>query len=611
MSTRMIEPLESRIHFAAQIASIGENVNISREALMQWEGTVAINPANPQNIFAASNTRAGFAGLFAGVSFDGGQTWATQTLATGNDGLDVACCNVIAAFDDFGNLHVTYLNFEDGFNDSIQMLLSTDGGQTFAAVGEFRGAVDRPTLAVGPSDVWVTWDADNSVAVSHARIRGFGQVDAYTPFITVTEEPTDNIRDLAVGPRGQVLITYPIADADETSSVIHAQLDPDGRGRKQFGARHDVGPTNVEFLQAIPPQSVRAIDSATQLAYDRSGGPYTGRAYLVYSDEAVKGSNDTDTFIRFSEDDGVSWSDPIRIDDDTTGRSQFYPRIAVDQTTGNVGVSWLDARNDAGERDVNSFDALPNTDTDLFATVATPTASGLDVALNVKVSAGYSSAAATFNRNEYGDYTGVAFHAGILRPVWADNSNSTGDNPEGAFRNFDLFTAAVNIQSDAATSFGAPTVEVVHTGKRASSSKYEFKVIYRDADKLNKSSINSRDILVTGPRGFSKFAKLVGTSSSGKGSVIKATYRVTAPGGKWDSRENGIYTFQLRANQVRDKCDQFAVARNMLGKFAINLQPRTTQIASGNALRSAPIDDRARTLFSDFKIVDPQTSTPF
>ena len=36
----------------------------------------------------------------------------------------------------------------------------------------------------------------------------------------------------------------------------------------------------------------------------------------------------------------------MRINDDATANSQFLPRIAIDNSTGNLGVSWYDSRND-------------------------------------------------------------------------------------------------------------------------------------------------------------------------------------------------------------------------------------------------------------------------
>jgi hypothetical protein len=45
----------------------------------------------------------------------------------------------------------------------------------------------------------------------------------------------------------------------------------------------------------------------------------------------------------------------------------------------------------------------------------------------------------------YGGYTDVAFHGGQFYPVWADNSNSTLDNPDGANKPLDIYTAAVTV----------------------------------------------------------------------------------------------------------------------------------------------------------------------
>jgi hypothetical protein len=42
---------------------------------------------------------------------------------------------------------------------------------------------------------------------------------------------------------------------------------------------------------------------------------------------------------------------------------------------------------------------------------------------------------------DYGEYTGLAFHNGAFYAVWADNSNSTGDNPNGTRGWLDLYTA--------------------------------------------------------------------------------------------------------------------------------------------------------------------------
>jgi hypothetical protein len=61
------------------------------------------------------------------------------------------------------------------------------------------------------------------------------------------------------------------------------------------------------------------------------------------------------------------------------------------------------------------------------------------------VSEGTSNAIAAANGVQYGDYTGLTFHAGRFYPSWADNSNSTGDNPDGALSKFDVYTARISL----------------------------------------------------------------------------------------------------------------------------------------------------------------------
>ena len=52
--------------------------------------------------------------------------------------------------------------------------------------------------------------------------------------------------------------------------------------------------------------------------------------------------------------------------------------------------------------------------------------------------------------NELGDYVGLDFYDSVLYPCWADNSNSTGDNPDGT-GNFDYYGARVTVVEMAGT----------------------------------------------------------------------------------------------------------------------------------------------------------------
>jgi hypothetical protein len=86
---------------------------------------------------------------------------------------------------------------------------------------------------------------------------------------------------------------------------------------------------------------------------------------------------------------------------------------------------------------------VPNDDVQLWATYTTD--GGATFVPNFQVSEGTSNATAAESFFDYGDYRHAAFHSHFFYPSWSDNSNSTGDNPDGALHQLDLYTAQVTI----------------------------------------------------------------------------------------------------------------------------------------------------------------------
>jgi hypothetical protein len=183
------------------------------------------------------------------------------------------------------------------------------------------------------------------------------------------------------------------------------------------------------------------VDSETGLAWDRSGGLHDGRIYLIYTDSANPTSSQTDIFMRTSDDSGNTWTDRVRVNAERRG-AQFLPRIALDQTTGLVAVGWHDCQNDIGDNHFGDTDGIKNDDAMYYMT--TTDGSGV-FAPEIRVSKGVSNSADANNGIDFGDYTGLAFQDGVAHPAWADNSDSTGDNPNGKLHQFDIYTASVPV----------------------------------------------------------------------------------------------------------------------------------------------------------------------
>jgi hypothetical protein len=417
--------------------------NASQRFGSQAEGTIAIDPTNPKRLFIASNAISSRIALFAGYSTDGGGTWNNRIMADGRDGLPIALSDPNAAFDRFGNLYLTYITTG---SESVVVVMSTDGGRTFKVLDSFAGPgdTDQPKLETGPGDspdtasVWVTLEASNPrrILVEGARVTGSGVNVSFGTPIVVPGAADGLLSDVAIGPMGQVLVSW-----EDTSTTdprlkgkVLVNVNPDGlKNPAHFAPRATVAadPHFFGTLKPVGPQNVRGVDANPRLAWDASGGPHNGRVYLSYMGTPQDGSSITNIYLMWSDDNGASWSTPTQVNDDPGTNSRFFPSLAVDPSTGDVGVSWYDARNDPN-----------NTKTLFFAAVSSD--GGQTFSRNVPLSVGSSDATDPgldqFGaRFQYGDYTGLAFSGGVLYPVWADNSTELGRNPNPP--NFDLAVA--------------------------------------------------------------------------------------------------------------------------------------------------------------------------
>src|SRR5439155_19336518 len=134
---------------------------------------------------------------------------------------------------------------------------------------------------------------------------------------------------------------------------------------------------------------------------------FDGRVYMVYTIAPSTSSDNTDIVLRFSSDDGGSWSAAKRVNTDRGKNSQFLPRIALDQSSGRVAMSWYDARNDKG-RGSGSTNGRVNDDAQMWRVVARPSATGLTLGKKYRVSKGTFNGDRANNTIDLGDYQGLA-----------------------------------------------------------------------------------------------------------------------------------------------------------------------------------------------------------
>ena len=611
------EALERRLLMAVSVGA-ETYVNVSRARGNQSEGTIAIDPTNPNRLFLASNTTTGrdpdvgpndvdpsSAALFGATSINGGIDWATREFANGavfgGDGLPAACCDPSAEFDQFGNLFVVYLSFifEPNYQGTeIDLLHSTDGGQTFALRQTFRGIdldgqgpdqgeCDQPSVATGANSVWITFMREGEIVASGAPVTGLGAMGAFIPIQSVPGSAGGNFGDIAVGPNGEVMVDYQRPISGELPSQIWTHIDRDGLGPAPFEAGVIATTTNVGGFDLIPAQRRRSVDAEANIEFDRSSSPVRGRVYMAYTNEAqfesITGNNSNlDVYVRFSDDLGTHWSAPFLVNDDVglgspQPRAQFLPQIALDQSTGKVGVGFHDARNDTGvDRDFND-------DVQYFVSVGTPTADRTSIVFspNVRVGVGQSDAKFADNGIDFGDYTGLAFYADTLYPAFADNSDVTKDNPAGARRSFDIYTGRVRVidtptppppfvtPASPLSPFVVNEKAVIRKGKF-----YNLTVAFTapTGAVIDVATLGDNDLTATNTAGFNQNMQFRGFKRKKGGQTIIAKYRLTAPGGTWDVSDNAMYSIILNQDAIRAS-NGVGTAAGVLSRFLVDARP--------------------------------------
>ncbi|HEV3343750.1 MAG TPA: hypothetical protein VG125_25480, partial [Pirellulales bacterium] len=434
--------------------SVGPNINATTSLVNSQETMIAVNPTNPLNLFVDDTASTAVGTPEARYSFDGGKTWFNSNISAITTALGgTGDGDVHAVFDKFGNLFLTEFGVSSGNTLPATIFArSIDGGRTFKDVRTVvTGQTDYMTIAVGPGGtsapeaVWIQ-TMDHSTGVGHAVAVGapVTGLDLVGAFSASEQSSTDGFLfgNVAVGPKGQVVSAFEDTTNASGPETIDISVNSGGLAGSGFGPQTVVTNSNVGWNTDLPPQPVRGVDSMPRVVFDNSGGPFNGRLYLSYTDRASVGSPETRIYVRYSDNNGATWSSPIRVSDDPLGdgKSKFQPDLTVDQTTGAVAVTWYDARNsNSSDQSVQVFGSVSNDGGQTWST-------------NFQISTGSSNAVAANDGGgfDFGDYKDGAFTNGQLYASWADNSNSTGNNPGGTNNVFNLYTADVTVSGGAA-----------------------------------------------------------------------------------------------------------------------------------------------------------------
>ncbi len=108
------------------------------------------------------------------------------------------------------------------------------------------------------------------------------------------------------------------------------------------------------------------------------------------------------------------------------------------------------------------------------------------------------------------------------------------------------------------------------------SPSHSCSVTYADSTAVLLFSLDATDLLVVGPSGplSPLTVDFTGADLTANGSPMTGSYSIAAPGGTWDSADNGTYTITLQDAAVADTPNNLT-AETVLGTFTVNISNLT------------------------------------
>ena len=373
------------------------------------EPSIAINPINSNQVVAGS--------VLDNVHFsdDGGKTWKTRRLRSSHG---VYGDPVIFADwkNSFYYCHLADPDkrgwASDRLLESIVVQRSDDGGKTwndgYAVGANHPKDQDKEWAVADPfSDMiymtWTEFDLYNS-----------GDPDCHSRILFSSSKDKG---DSWIAPITLSKILGDCQDDDETTEGAVPAAGRDGRvfvawsvnEKIYFNRSFDFGQTWMEEEMAIadqvggwvlPVEGIKRVNGMPVTCVDNSGGPFDGRIYVMWADQR-EGPSNTNIYIKKSDDDGMTWSSDFLINNDENKKQQFFPWMAVDQSSGYIYVVYYDR---------NAYSGLQN-----------------DVTLAWSYDGGETWQEKIISNRPFdtppeliffGDYNNISAANGSIRPVW-------------------------------------------------------------------------------------------------------------------------------------------------------------------------------------------------
>ncbi len=410
-----------------------KNHQASEGGFIQNETPVTANPTNGENLLSGANDYncTSLQGFYE--SSNAGANWNSTCMNTlpgafgdGDPGV---------AFDRHNTAYITGIDggTSDGYDIAYEK--SSDGGVTWSA----PAVAVRPFFSGGLTDKDWLWsdttphspyvnslyvsvtqfDTNNNTVITVSNSHDGGASWTTVPVDTEQFYPTiDQFSDITTGKDGTVYATWMRCVANGSAGDCGGTVATMMMAKSSDGGTTWSTPVAISSVTLAPdacfcgfygslPNTDERVSDIPAIGSDNSTGSHAGNLYTVMY-------NWTGTFMQVevatSTDGGSTWGSPVVVSPGQT-HDQFFPWLSVNNS-GDVGVTWLDRRNDPA-----------NVNYQAFSGVSFNGGMGYHVVFITHVLSNPFNDG--FGGGFMGDYTGNTWVGNKLYATWCDTRNGS------------------------------------------------------------------------------------------------------------------------------------------------------------------------------------------
>ncbi len=421
---REVEPAVftgSKIHAYSVITDDSPDVPVTDESGTQSENSIFVDPSDKLTALNSNNSVSGGGALYGAddlYTFDGAETFEGEIQGAGGSNSG----DPTTGIDNNGRWYVNFISSSGG--QAVAYSDNQGGSWTSVYVASNPGNmadknhmwVDNSPDSPYDGNLYIAWtdfggSNDGDIVISRSTNAGESWSSKINISNGINAGSHNQGVNISTGPNGEVYAIWAIYDSWPSDE------DAIGMAKSTDGGETWDDPvriiTNIRGVRnSGVPQNMR-VASFPAAAVDCSDGPNRGNIYVVWTNIGVPGENtgsDRDVYMIRSINEGSTWSDPIRINQDEIGqgKAHYDPWIACDPANGILSVIFYDNRN------VNSNQA------EAWAAVSTNAGSNWedfkvsDVSFTPSPIPGLAS-------GYFGDYLGITAYDGKVYPCWTDN----------------------------------------------------------------------------------------------------------------------------------------------------------------------------------------------